>query len=69
MVVRPLFSQALSLSYIPVVLIRQRHFFPKERGQPVLSALPQAAWIDKPKEETNDGPSSLNSEGQLSQSH
>ena len=39
------------------------------RGQPLLPALPQAVWINKPKEETTNGPSSLNSDGQLSQSH
>jgi len=31
------------------------------RGQPKVPPLPQAVWINKPKEETTDGKTSLNS--------
>jgi len=39
------------------------------RGRPTLPAFPQAVWINKPKEETDDGQSSLNPDGLLSQRH
>jgi len=38
------------------------------RGQPKVPALPQAVWINPPKEENTDGESSLNSGIELSQS-
>lgn len=38
------------------------------RGQPKIPSLPQAVWINKPKEETTDGETSLNSGSELSQS-